>query len=1033
MNESLLRSLLRLFFVVVEPEHKGLSKEAIAVIAKFLEKDFSKDEISEYLSEIEAAVKIDLTGDRDDSEELVHASISQICNQINSEFEQHQKVWLALQLIEFIGDTGYTTPKSIELIQLISSEFNISLEEFNNGKDFILSQNPESLPSTSNILSICDSRSESKNNHKYLYHRTKGSVIYILRIASTNTLLVKFFGNNEFFLNSRIIKPGRAYIFGAGSVMRSQNAEPLYYSNVISVFFHSSKRLQVRLSAIDISYRYKGSTDGLHPFSFEAESGQFIGIIGGSGVGKSTLLNLLNGNLKSASGKILVNGFDILNDKHKLKGTIGYVPQDDLLIEDLSVYQNLFFSAKFCFGNYDSTKIVDIVNETIKDFDLFEARNLKVGSPLKKYISGGQRKRLNIAMELMREPAILFADEPTSGLSSFDSERILHLLKKQTFKGKLVIVNIHQPSSDILKLFDRIIVMDQGGRVIFQGNPMDAVVYFKHEGNYLKPDESECQCCGNVNAEQILRVVEARVVNEYGKLTRKRKRPAKEWYELYKNRIESKLHFSERISSTPLPENNFMIPSKLKQTWLFFTRNLYSKLANSQFNTISILEAPVLALILSFFSKHIAGTLNNPNSYIFSDNDNIPAYFFMSVIAALFLGLTMSAEEIIRDRKVRKREKFLNLSYFSYINSKVLLLLLYSGLQSLQFVLVGNLVLEINDSLFTAWLILFSTSVCANFIGLNISAALNSVVAIYVTIPLIMIPMLLMSGVVVGYNKLHRAIKHPEYVPFTADIMPTRWSYEALCVEHFKKNKYNREFFKYDQAISNNTYIVSLLLPQLEIKLDETVKSIVTAKVTNVTISDLKLIQNEISLLQRDYSPSSITFPDTALLNPASLTIAEIDTIKRFFSALSEKIHNKNISINILKDNHFDSLIQVTGNKDYVYNLKRRYHNRSIEDLVLNKRELIKILREKSKLIRKYNTGHAVPTSITGRAHLFAPVKRLGKMTIDTLWFNLGVLWFMSVLLYSALLTNFFVHVHSYAEQFRFRRLAKRIARYIPK
>lgn len=1033
MNESLLRSLLRLFFVVVEPEQKGLSKEAIAVIAKFLEKDFSKDEISEYLSEIEAAVKIDLSGESDDSEELVHASISQICNQINSEFEQHQKVWLALQLIEFIGDTGYTTPKSIELIQLISSEFNISLEEFNNGKDFILSQNPESLPSTSNILSICDSRSESENNHKYLYHRTKGSVIYILRIASTNTLLVKFFGNNEFFLNSRLIKPGRAYIFGAGSVMRSQNAEPLYYSNVISVFFHSSKRLKVRLSAIDISYRYKGSTDGLHPFSFEAESGQFIGIIGGSGVGKSTLLNLLNGNLKPASGKILVNGFDILYDKHKLKGTIGYVPQDDLLIEDLSVYQNLFFSAKFCFGNYNSTKIVDIVNETIKDFDLFEARNLKVGSPLKKYISGGQRKRLNIAMELMREPAILFADEPTSGLSSFDSERILHLLKKQTFKGKLVIVNIHQPSSDILKLFDRIIVMDQGGRVIFQGNPMDAVVYFKHEGNYLKPDESECQCCGNVNAEQILRVVEARVVNEYGKLTRKRKRPAKEWYELYKNQIESKLHFSERISSTPLPENNFKIPSKLKQTWLFFTRNLYSKIANSQFNTISILEAPVLALILSFFSKHIAGTLNNPNSYIFSDNDNIPAYFFMSVIAALFLGLTMSAEEIIRDRKVRKREKFLNLSYFSYINSKVLLLLLYSGIQSLQFVLVGNLVLEIHDSLFTTWLILFSTSVCANFIGLNISAALNSVVAIYVTIPLIMIPMLLMSGVVVGYNKLHRAIKHPEYVPFTADIMPTRWSYEALCVEHFKKNKYNREFFKYDQAISNNTYIVSFLLPQLEIKLDETVKSIVTAKVTNITISDLKLIQNEISLLKRDYSPSSISFPDTALLNPASLTIAEIDTIKRFFSALSEKIHNKNTSINILKDNHFDSLIQVTGNKDYVYNLKRKYHNRSIEDLVLNKRELIKISREKSRLIRKYNTGHAVPTSITGRAHLFAPVKRLGKMTIDTLWFNLGVLWFMSVLLYSALLTNFFILVHSYAEQFRFRRLAKRIARYIPK
>ena len=203
-----------------------------------------------------------------------------------------------------------------------------------------------------------------------------------------------------------------------------------------------------------------------------------------------------------------------------------------LLVEDLTVFQNLYFGAKLCFSDKTEKEIVDLVDETLKDFDLNEARNLKVGTPLNKFISGGQRKRLNIAVELIREPAILFVDEPTSGLSSFDSERIILMLKRQTFKGKLVIANVHQPSSDVYKLFDKLIVMDQGGRVIYQGNPMDAVVYFKHEGQYLKAEESECQCCGNVNTEQILRVIEARVVNEYGKLTRKRKRSAQELYEI---------------------------------------------------------------------------------------------------------------------------------------------------------------------------------------------------------------------------------------------------------------------------------------------------------------------------------------------------------------------------------------------------------------------------------------------------------------------------------------------------------------------
>ena len=121
-----------------------------------------------------------------------------------------------------------------------------------------------------------------------------------------------------------------------------------------------------------------------------------------------------------------------------------------------------------------------------------------------------------------------------------DSEKIINLLKRQTFKEKLVILTIHQPSSDIYKLLDKIIVLDQGGRLIYSGNPLDTISYFREQSNYINPDDNECVTCGNVNSEQVLRIVESRLVNEFGKLSRRRKRPPEEWEELYKAEIKSK-------------------------------------------------------------------------------------------------------------------------------------------------------------------------------------------------------------------------------------------------------------------------------------------------------------------------------------------------------------------------------------------------------------------------------------------------------------------------------------------------------------
>ncbi len=166
----------------------------------------------------------------------------------------------------------------------------------------------------------------------------------------------------------------------------------------------------------------------------------------------------------------------------------------------------------------------------MESLGLWESKDLKVGNPIQKVISGGQRKRLNIALELIREPSVLFIDEPTSGLSSRDSENIMDLLKQLTLKGKLVFVVIHQPSSDIFKMFDRLAILDIGGYPIYYGDPVESVIYFKTLSNQVNSDESECHACGNVNPEQIFNIIESKVVDEFGNPTNHRKISPKEWY-----------------------------------------------------------------------------------------------------------------------------------------------------------------------------------------------------------------------------------------------------------------------------------------------------------------------------------------------------------------------------------------------------------------------------------------------------------------------------------------------------------------------
>jgi len=823
MIEPILKALIQLFALIGDVyDISEISSRERDIVKLFLSRQLNNDLVKKYMEMFDEYLvqynseKIDRGSIKDKKRtSLTAVKILGICEKINEELQQKQKFYVLVQLMDFILFGGEITDKELEFIETLSTALNIPQHEFRNIKSFILNSVSE-IPDKS-CLMIIDNNDDYENvGVKHLYRENFKNTIFLLHIESTNTYILKYSGKEDLFLNGQNIFPGQTYTFDHGSTIRDSGTNTIYYNDISSVFTDETFKVRISIDAVDVSLKFKNNEFGIQKFNFHEESGNLVGILGGSGVGKTTLLNVLSGITKPQIGEVLINGFNLYSEEGKihLKGVIGFVPQDDLLIEELTVYQNLYYSARMCLDNLTENKLMEVVNKTLSELDLDEIRNLKVGNILNKVISGGQRKRLNIALELIREPTILFVDEPTSGLSSVDSEIVMNLLKEQTYRGKLIIINIHQPSSDLYKMFDKIMIIDKGGYQIFYGNPSEAIVYFKTMASYANAHEDQCITCGSINSDQLLQIIEAKVVNESGKHTYIRKVTPLEWAEKFSGiaeKIKQKVFREKRI----LPENYYNIPGLIKQLRIFFIRDLLSKLANRQYVIMNLLEAPMLAFVLSYFIKYKVG-----GEYIFSNNENLTAYLFTCVMTILFLGLIISAEEIVKDRKILKRESFLNLSWFSYINSKVIIMFLISAIQTIFFVLIGNFILEIKGMTFSYWFVFFTTSCLANMIGLNISSAFNSVITIYILIPVIIIPQLLFSGVFVKFDRLHQGrFTSSEFVPVIGEMMPARWSFEALAVEQFKNNKYGKNFFNYNLEISQNDWYSIFLYDILKVDL----------------------------------------------------------------------------------------------------------------------------------------------------------------------------------------------------------------------
>jgi len=1043
MNESILKALMRLFAIIANVNSEGASPRARAIVESYLKLQLNQEVAETYIKLFDDYLfhhhKDTNTSERIAKKRtsLNSVKVLMICHEINEELQQREKIIVLLRLLEFVSEDVLITEKELDFITTVANTFNIPHEEYSDIKDFVIG-NVKNISNFDNYILIenfIENNSDNNNdndlyyasnnnqNYKVLHEKHLDGQIKLLFIKSSNLIIFSYSGEDVLYLNNQNIIPAKNYLLDHGALIKGAKISPVYHSDILSKFIYSDKKAKIVLTAENIVFKFQGSENGIKKFSFSEESGHLLGIMGGSGVGKSTLLNLLIGNYNLNEGKILINGFDLTENKNELKGVIGYVPQDDLLIEELTVFQNLYYNAKLCFKGFSKKQIIKSVAKILIDLDLNDIHDLKVGDPLNKFISGGQRKRLNIALELIRKPSILVVDEPTSGLSSSDSEMVMSLLKEQALNGKLVIVNIHQPSSSIFKLFDKLLILDRGGYPIYLGNPIDALVYFKTMSNHANAEESECYVCGNVNPENILELIEAKVVNEYGKLTRNRKISPHQWYNLFNEHINPKNEIKNSDKKIPLPENNFKIPNGITQFGIFSIRNILTKLTNKQYLLINFLEAPILAIILGYFTKYISGNDINPDAYVFAKNVNISAYLFMCVIVSLFMGLTVSAEEIIRDRKIIKREKFLNLSKLSYLHSKILVLFLLSSIQTISFILVGNYILEIKGLTLQYWLILFSTSALANLIGLNISAAMNSVVNIYITIPLFLVPQILFSGTVVDFSKLNKNFTSAKYVPVIGDLMTSRWAYEALAVVQFKDNEYEKHFFEIEKKISNATVKSMYLIPQLQTKVDNCLKNRKLKQNEEQTEKDLIILKNEVKEL---ISKSGIKFELVDKINNENFNDDVGVKTNIYLSDLVSFYENVRTESNNVRDGIYNNLVKELGSQEAVFELKQNYHNERIEEVLTGKSELDMIKEGKDFLLQKKDAVYMSPLSHFGRAHFYASYKKIFGYEIDTFIFNVVFIWLTCITLYITLITDTLKKIiYSLSKIKIFRRLRK--------
>lgn len=572
------------------------------------------------------------------------------------------------------------------------------------------------------------------------------------------------------------------------------------YFDIVTIPFEID---QIR--AVDIKHYFKDGTLALDGISFTAKKGEIMAVMGKSGSGKSTLLKTISADIIPSYGRVFINNDDLYDSLYFYAQHIGYVPQEDLLFSNLTVYENLFFRGRLVHPSISKDVLDRKITAILTQMNLIHRKSHYVGEINESLLSGGERKRLNIALELLFEPTLIICDEPTSGLSSTDSEQIIDILKYYADQGKIVIITIHQPSPNIFEKLDKVVVMDQGGKPVYFGDIDDVFTYFDQELEQIDFRKEE------IAKKQKLRmpdfyhdIIDYPLYNENNEkiyeqvdqtLVPRRKFSPNYWRDKYKRKQlfdlisydtpPKKKAKTKQVSS----RKKLHVSGHLSQFLTFLIRNIFIKLRNRTNLFITFGEAPILALIISFILR----TSVEGDSYNYHHNANAIVYIFVSVIVFIFLGLSNSIEEIMGERKIIQREKVLNLKLTYFLSSKVITLAIFTLLQVFLYYAVSSIILKLPGVMLINAIYFFAAGLIGYSLGLLISSFINNRKAIINILPLILIPQIIFGGAIILYEDMNPRlrIRKTSSIPEVVQIIPSRWLFEGLITAQARLNRYD--------------------------------------------------------------------------------------------------------------------------------------------------------------------------------------------------------------------------------------------------
>lgn len=505
----------------------------------------------------------------------------------------------------------------------------------------------------------------------------------------------------------------------------------------------------------------------LNNISFKVLPCEFVTILGGSGAGKTTLLKALIGAWPASFGELYINRSNYYEQYGVFKSMIGFVPQDDIVHLDLTVEEALMYAALLRMPDDTSPdERIARVETVINVLELKDRQNAMV-----KKLSGGERKRVSIGVELITKPSILFLDEPTSGLDPGLEKMMMELLRNMADQGQTIFLVTHATSN--IHLCDKVLFLTEGGRMAFYGTPDEALDYFDVN--------SFAEIFKMVNLDKDpetwqIEYMESNLAIKYGPNS----------YSDYYN-SNKKVGFGINRSSFFLQ-------------WYHLTRRYYQTMVRDQKNLILLLLQPVLiAFLIGIMFQSYAPVFEtspyNPEELVVSEivlregreqeilektkevqrqRRNMEVIVLSIVISAIYFGASNAAREIVKEIVIYKRERLVNLRIAPYILSKIFVLALLSIVQSFMFLFIINMFLGLPSFLLTI-LAFYLITLSSILMGLTISAvASNSNVAITV-LPIILIPQLLLSGQLIPIEEVSSILMKAIFVFILA-----KWGFELL-------------------------------------------------------------------------------------------------------------------------------------------------------------------------------------------------------------------------------------------------------------